>query len=965
MSIKIEETALLGFLARKSPVYAGKAQEIREAVEGWLSFIPHSFPHYTRHTISHSDEIVRQLSQLLFVDGDSTRPVLEHLSAIEAYILIAAAYFHDAGMVVPDQEKVEILKSDEWKTWISPGGGGANRWLEIDSFRREGRPTDETVRTFLADVQTRFLIAEFVRRTHHLRAADVLEQYQSALGRFAFDDPSLLHTISTVCVAHGLRQHELLDKSLFPERRDIRGEKVNVRLMAILLRIGDLLDMSADRACPLLLNAACPLPQDSFAHWTQYQRIQHRVTAPDRIEVEALCNNQEEHRVLRDWCQWLVAEVREAAVTMARSSRHAEWLPPLASVEGREATISIRPALGAKYFPSEWTFELDHDAIFKRLIYDAYDDPRIFVRELIQNAADANRCKLIQDYCDAGHAMVDSPPDIPEEWRERYPIRVSIEEVERHSALSGEVEKKQVFVIEDEGLGMDEDVIKRYLLQVGRSFYNTEEFRRRFSFIPTSRFGLGFLSTFAASDDITLETWKDESDGGPLRLRLTGPRNYLLTEKGNRERAGTRIEAVLNRPFSAGDLTSLISNWCRRLEFPVLVNDLGQVETVRAEKPEGFVQEVPRVDRKDSVLTIRHFPIEEQGISGQIYILTTVTDTNETWEDNTLLSHSYLNLHPHATIPVLPSSAMFFHGIALSPEARLRSGGIACRVDLRGTDHRVDMSRRNFGYDLWDIPAVQATMEKLIHMHLAQVKQAQGENGWIYRNELARMLPLERVWGQVPEMIPIYRQARKVLASAHQLEHETLSICSTRADSDGVQEFASRDAPMLFLPEVLMIADSVRRQLFGNRYPKSVERTDQGTMLITLEHGEQVRTVSYQNNIFFLNMPTERNLGFSIALIGSYNYTIFINLLHPLGPWLQRALLITEDFVEYLPSWDPGRLRYLLNSVITHGGMHIQSFRTYVTAWRELEIPSDLMPPDFDAKSLRIPIEGRARAQGK
>lgn len=372
MSIHPKDTALMIYLRYRALVYHAKVLELREAIEGWLSYIPHSFPHYTRHTIRHSDEIVRQLSKLLFQDEDATRPVLP-LTGVETYLLVAAAYLHDAGMVVSDREKLEILQSDAWKSWVSNSNPGAIRWSEIQNLRHGKEPDDSLIRDFLADLETRFLIAEYIRRAHHLRARTVIEQHQAMLGRFAFDDLVLQRTIADVCVAHGFRTHELEDNERFPDRRDIRGEAVNVRLMAILLRIGDLLDMSADRACPLLLNAACPLPADSLAHWTQYQRITHRLTAPDRIEIRAECRNQSEHRVLQDWCQWIVDEVHAARTLLSRSNRHHAYELPLAENEGNNKTIEVRPAADANYFPSSWTFQLDQDAVFQRLIYDAYE----------------------------------------------------------------------------------------------------------------------------------------------------------------------------------------------------------------------------------------------------------------------------------------------------------------------------------------------------------------------------------------------------------------------------------------------------------------------------------------------------------------------------------------------------------------------------------------------------------------
>ncbi len=535
MSFDPQATALMLYLRNKSVVYHGKTLELREVIEGWLSYIPNTFPHYTRHTIRHSDEIIRQISKLLFQDEDPNQPVLG-LTAIEVYVLVAAAYLHDAGMVSSNKEKIEILQTDEWKSWVSDANGGAKRWIDIQKLRDGAEPSDNIVRNYLADLETRFLIAEFIRRVHHLRARSVIEQHQAMLARFAFDDAVLQRSIADVCVAHGLRTHELEDQERFPDRRDIRGEAVNLRLMAILLRLGDLLDMSADRACPLLLNAACPLPADSPAHWTQYQRITHRLTAPDRIEITAECENQKEHRVLQDWCQWIVDEVRSAKTLVSRSRRHRGYELPFAEIEGNDQTIVIRPSSTADYFPSSWTFQLDQEAVFQRLIYDAYEQSEVFIRELIQNALDANRCQMYEDLLRQSIPPPEYPTEVSNEIRSSYPVSVTLKWVEVQNELSEETERRQVLRVSDSGIGMDKDVIQRYFLQVGRSFYTTDEFRRNFRFVPTSRFGLGFLSTFAVSDLVTVETFKPSSsaDDGPLRLVLTGPRSYLLTERGSR-----------------------------------------------------------------------------------------------------------------------------------------------------------------------------------------------------------------------------------------------------------------------------------------------------------------------------------------------------------------------------------------------------------------------------------------------
>jgi hypothetical protein len=380
-------------------------------------------------------------------------------------------------------------------------------------------------------VQIRFLIAEFIRKKHHLRVTDVISEHEFALGNFTFGDPILKQTINNVCVAHGLSQHDLLDVERFPERSDIQNGTVNVRFLALLLRIGDLLDMSSDRACPLLLNIACSIPSDSYAHWTKYQRITHRLTSPDRIEIKASCFNQDEHRFLTDWCHWLEDEIEEAGNIMSRAFRHHQWRPPEISMEGNSKTIDIKPAPNATYIPSSWKFVLDENLVFERLVQDVYDHPLAFVRELVQNSLDANRCRLYLELKERGIDQPDFPTQIDESLRSKYPVIVSLSKVEQYNELSGAKEECQVLTIEDDGIGMDKNIIENYLLQVGRSFYTTDEFRRTFRFIPSSRFGIGFLSVFAVSDHVNITTYKPSSlQGEPLQLALSGPRNYLLTE---------------------------------------------------------------------------------------------------------------------------------------------------------------------------------------------------------------------------------------------------------------------------------------------------------------------------------------------------------------------------------------------------------------------------------------------------
>jgi molecular chaperone HtpG len=957
MSIEIQETALMTYV-KKSVGYHAKILELREAIEGWLAYIPNTFPHYTRHTVRHSDEIVRQISKLLFVDEDPARPVLP-LTGVEAYLLMASAYLHDAGMVASDREKLELMQTDEWKTWVSDSNAGAKRWSEIQTFRMGNEPSDEFVRYFLADLEVRFLVAEFIRRSHHLRAKTVIDQHQAMLGRFAFDDRVLQRTIADICVAHGFRTHELENNERFPDRRDIRGEAVNVRLMAVLLRLGDLLDMSADRACPLLLNAACPLPADSLAHWTQYQSITHRLTAPDRIELTADCQNQHEHRVLQDWCQWIVDEIHAARTLLSRSRRHHQYELPVAEIEGSEKTIVIRPANNANYFPSRWTFQLDQEAIFQRLVYDAYDGSEVFIRELIQNALDANRCQMYADLISKSITPPQYPTEVSEEIRNLYPITVSLKWTEVENPLSQETEKRQVLTVADSGIGMDKEIVERYFLQVGRSFYTTEEFRRKFRFIPTSRFGLGFLSTFAVSDLVKVETFKPSStaNDGPVSLTLTGPRNYLLTEVGTRRISGTEIQVLLREPFEAHRLTRLIERWCRKVEFPIAVDDLGHSSTIVAERPEHFTYDIEDVSDQQSRLVVQTFPINRDGIEGELYVFARVTSFGEAWDKYHWAKYEYRTTHPGAAIPEFPMDLKCLHGIAMESDYHFGlTDGYSSRLDYRGEGPTISIARRGRSLNEMD-PVIVTRWEEILDDHLSTSPYSTSNDGWRYRQRLAGIFKFEAFWRSLDCMIPLRIQGKDVLVSLYVAEQfPTLNIILDKRRVTGKYSPKSvavelpvieSEAPALFHDRFLSAQHN--KALVDPRVPVSVYWLNQHYLVTTwslperdLEPFGNTALTRY----FLLEFPITTSIGCGIDWQESRE-SVLLNTYHPFVQWLVRVKTACLNYDHFLEARQFETLLELLNDPFRYGS-GIERLQNYLGAWSKLpDLPRALYPPQI------------------
>lgn len=972
----------MAYLARRSRKFHEKVLELRDRVDDWLAYIPNTFPHYTRHTVKHSDAIIDQLSKLLFKEGKSEQAVVE-LSPAEGYILAAAAYLHDVGMVVSDREKSELLLSIEWKDWIGEGEARAKRLRDIEKLRQGPTSDDSWVRNLLADLQIRFLIAEFVRRSHHYRAAKIITHHQSVLGRFAFDDPIAMRTISDICIAHGLRGHELEDRERYPDQRDVLGNPVNVRFLAVLLRIGDLLDMSSDRACPLMLNAACPLPPESLAHWSQYQRITHRLTSPDRIELTAECNVQEEHRYLQDWCQWLADEARNARSLMSRATRHRTWQPPVVELEGSAATITIRPSANATYIPSRWHFELDNETVFDRLINDVSPESNVFIRELIQNGLDAGRCQIYADLAAEGIQPPRCPTQVDQDRRHRYPIQMALRTVQVKNELSGEAEERQLLTVDDCGIGMDREVIRNYFLQVGRSYYTTEEFRRNFHFVPTSRFGVGFLSVFAVSDRVVVETFKPSSPShdGPIRLTLTGPRNYLLTDRGSRRSTGTSISVLLRKQLASGELTKLTKRWCRRVELPVIVDDLGKVTAILAEGPEQFIKEFPDITEEGAKFVVRSFPVNRQDIEGEIYVLAHVGPKGERWDLLSWAKNTYPQTHPLAIAPEFPGDITCLHGIKVSDFPLPYWRGYSTRLDYRGGDtYRPTLARLYLlhrGVLSVEMDAeIESRLEEMLKEHLATSTYIRPNEGWKYKQRLVGRFSLPSFWASEPGTIRVFRKGQPDLISLGEakatavittvIEPQVLAENSIPGgeETERPDAFSEVQTPTISLSDLDSLSDEHRGAIFASRRVTSLRFLESGYFAAdwtASAKGYDLFDNYTRRPVGTATLPNSQTIGFAIHQTTDNNYKCcLLNDHHPFVLWLLKVKDACEEGLHGLNRTQFTQLFSLLENPLHYHGHEVSKLADYVDGWRVLPgLPADLSPPPLeltrDAFTLKLP----------
>jgi len=144
---------------------------------------------------------------------------------------------------------------------------------------------------------------------------------------------------------------------------------------------------------------------------------------------------------------------------------------------------------------SKYNFEAETGKVLELLTHSIYSNKEIFLRELISNASDAIDKARIKALTDTDYLGKDT---------------------EFHISLSRD-ESKNILVIEDNGIGMNEEALHKHLGTIGKS--GTKEFIEKLQQAKENadnnligQFGVGFYSAFMVADKVVVETKANDSD---------------------------------------------------------------------------------------------------------------------------------------------------------------------------------------------------------------------------------------------------------------------------------------------------------------------------------------------------------------------------------------------------------------------------------------------------------------------
>jgi hypothetical protein len=550
----------------------------------------------TDHDIVHSARIVYRVGEILL-----NRKML---TQTELYLFLLAALLHDAGMWVPREEANAMLGNANFLQWA-----GDEAPVQLASVQAALRNTD---RDWLGRLGLQQLAALWGRRNHPERLGTRMLADGSPTNNTlrALIKPAFLDAIVSICVAHSWERHAVVEHDDLRTRElGHSGDPVRVRLLAALLRLGDLLDLGEGRISTLLWDYLRPLPALSEAHWRKEHTLKVEICRPDQIvlagkfeprsgvsaPLEERHTVAEAYRLALEWVALLKAEIAECThVVEARVRRETGDPHSLGDLSVDSSRVHA-PHLAVD---GPISFQFNRKRIVELLGDEIYSIGSVFVRELLQNATDTTRAAILRKYRHLSDKDPSKyPPNHPWEWPSEIVAApewaIEIETAEEKS----QGQEFTTFLIRDHGLGMTLDQVRNHFLQVGSSFYQTNEFAKEFSFPPISCFGIGFLSCLAVASRIEVHTRSvNESHG--LLLSLQFPSDQYVIEKDKNIPLGTTVKLWIDRngntpmgwddaPMdsesqlllwrgrrdSAGRLGDAVGQWALFLEIALKVNN--------------------------------------------------------------------------------------------------------------------------------------------------------------------------------------------------------------------------------------------------------------------------------------------------------------------------------------------------------------------------------------------------------
>lgn len=535
-----------------------KLLHIRNKITQMLALIGHNeiFDEYTRHDITHVDEMLRITE---WVIPASTQ---EAMTPADWLMLVLSIYFHDLGMLV--------TKAEFNSRATNTGFAAYKKKVDSGEFGSEFKARLES----LGDGAERFLYQEYVRENHARRirqwingeygdlkgttAQVLVEEIKESLAHI---DSRFKRDLARICESHHLDDLDDFRKYKTHERYGNRSEEiVNLQYVAIILRTADLLHITSGRTPSTQYALINPSNPESMIEWQKQMAV--KAVQPklprdkdgnvdyslekNTIEITADFDKPDQAEAffgLDAYIRYMEKEIK----------KNYDWVQKAIRVEGTSQYLFPWVKIDSEnietygFEPSQLEFTVDKSSILQMLVgHTLYNDSSVALRELVQNGIDAVKLQ----YCIDNH-LTSAPAFI-----------------ETGKVIISWDDQSRTLVVSDNGTGMTVEEIKSFLLKVGVSKYRSESFMKKYpNFSAISRFGIGILTCFMIADDIDITTSSPEEETASI-ISLRNVNGKYLLKKVSKEKVdpficehGTSLSLHVRADVDYGRILEAARKW--------------------------------------------------------------------------------------------------------------------------------------------------------------------------------------------------------------------------------------------------------------------------------------------------------------------------------------------------------------------------------------------------------------------
>lgn len=451
---------------------------IEPEVAKTLEYIKTQFPNFTEHGIQHSLRIIKYIYSIM------SEELKQNISDVEIFCFIMAAFFHDMGMTLVDVED----KDNQ-------------------------------------------------RINHHLYADRPIKHFFEKYMQMLVERRRLEKCIIFVSEAHGRTIEELYNDNDFRKIDTIEGQVLRYGLLAILLRIGDLMDLEEQRVCEFNMHMNLEYYNNpvSLVHNRRHLDDITYNYSPSKITVSVLTDDREKYKVWSQWLGYLDEEIMYAN-THYLIGENSDFFR---NYKLPEVIKCVKPSENAKFAVEEIRFEVDDTgALWDIITKSVYTNEFDYIRELIQNAIDATLLKAYLD--DKENIKYQSPRS----WDCNDKVMIAYSQ------------KEGTLWVEDYGIGMNENELSSYLFKTANSGYKYMK-KREFMFPAIAKFGIGFVACLTKADKIQILT-RTQSDNG-INAEIESKSTIAFIEKNiQRVWQGTTVILHVKEKYSFNELKNYV-----------------------------------------------------------------------------------------------------------------------------------------------------------------------------------------------------------------------------------------------------------------------------------------------------------------------------------------------------------------------------------------------------------------------